>query len=239
MAPVSSKPLPEPNTISRDRAVSKRAPKLTTNKTFTFWRSRTRSHKLTKRVLTAGDRLVQAKRREQHRHEYHDALEHAHATIRELAEGLRNRFGKYSVDHYFNDLVHRAHKSRSTRKVNPWNAYQKLELERMKRTLLIVSIACHLTHGLPGEAGDDASDINLTEINKQISDQWKTLSPAQREAITVESIQRIEEQRESKKLVAHSIPLNAFHDARSTIQSVETQVSHLQLVLEPMYSEVP
>ena len=42
-------------------------------------------------------------------------------------------------------------------------------------------------------------------------------------------MQRIEEQRESKKLVAHSVPLNSFHDARSTIQSVETQVSYLQL----------
>ena len=148
MPPMPPQPLPEPDTISRDRVVSKRAPKLTTNKTFTFWRNRTRSNKLTKRVLTAGDRLVQAKKHEQHRLEYHDALEHAHATIRELAEGLRNRFGKHSVDHYFNDLIHRAHKSRSTRKVNPWNAYQKLELERMKRMLLTTSFACRLTYSL-------------------------------------------------------------------------------------------
>ena len=78
---------------------------------------------------------------------------------------------------------------------------------------------------LPGEAGDDAQNIKLTAINKQISDEWKTLSAAQREAITAESMQQIEEQRENKKLVAHSIPLNTFHNARSTIQSIETQVS--------------
>jgi len=78
---------------------------------------------------------------------------------------------------------------------------------------------------LPGEAGNDAQNIKLTAINKQISDEWKTLSAAQREAITAEPIQQIEEQRENKKLVAHSIPLNAFHDARSTIRSIETQVS--------------
>jgi len=99
-----------------------------------FWRNRTPSRNPKKRVLTAGDRSLQAKKREQHRHEYQDALEGAQATVRELAEGLRNRFGKYSVDHYLNDLIHREHKSRSERKVNPWNAYQKLELERMKRT---------------------------------------------------------------------------------------------------------
>ena len=147
-----------------------------------------------------------------------------------VAEGLRNCFGKYSVNHYLNDLIHREHKSRSERKVNPWNAYQKLELERMKRRLLMTSIACCLTCGSPGEAGNDASNLNLTEINKQISDRWKTLSPAQREAITAESIQKIEEQREMKKLMAHSVPLSSFHDAKSTIQSIETQVGCLRFI---------
>ncbi|KAF9788758.1 hypothetical protein BJ322DRAFT_977470, partial [Thelephora terrestris] len=163
-----------------------------------------------KRALTAGDRLVQAKKREQYRLEYRDALEEGQATIRELAEGLRNRFGKYSVEHYYNELIHRAHTSWSVRKVNGWNAYQKLELERMK-----------------SEAGEDASQINLTEVNKQISEKWKTLSPVEREDITAEAIQRIEEQRVGKKLTAHSVPLNAFHDARSTLQSIETQLAQL------------
>ena len=114
---------PGPDTISRYHVVSKQAPKLTTNKLFTFWQRRTRAPK-PKRILTTGDCLVQAKKREQHRHEYQDALEEAQATIRELAEGLKNRFGKYSVDHYFNDLIHRAHTSRLVRKVSGWNAYQ-------------------------------------------------------------------------------------------------------------------
>jgi len=230
MAPPQPQPPVEPNTISRHHAVSKRAPKLGMNKTFTFWKNRAPSRNPKKRVLTAGDRSIQAKKREQHRREYQDALEHAQVTVRELAEGLRNRFGKYSVDHYLNDLIHREHKSRSERRVNPWNAYQKLELERMKRRLPMTFIAWRLTYGSPGEAGDDAPGLNLTEINKQISDRWKTLSPAQREAITAESIQRIEEQREMKKLMAHSVPLNSFHDAKSTIQSVETQVGCLWFI---------
>ncbi|KAF9778556.1 hypothetical protein BJ322DRAFT_1113916 [Thelephora terrestris] len=197
---------PDPNTVSRHHAVAKKAPKLTTNKTFTFWRRRTQQRK-PKRALTAGDCLVQAKKHVQYRLEYQDTLEEAQATIRELAEGLRNRFGKFSVEHYFNELIHWAHTSRSVRKVNGWNAYQKLELERMK-----------------SEAGENVSQINLTEVNKQISEKWKTLSPAQREDVTAEAIQRIEEQRMGKKLVAHSVPLNVFHNARSTLQSIETQV---------------
>ena len=214
---------PDPITISRHRAVSKQAPRLATNKSFTFWQRRTHARK-PKCLLTVGDRLVQAKKHEQHRRECQDALEEAHAMIRGLAEGLKNRFGKYSVDHYFNDLIHRAHRLRLVRRVSGWNAYQKCELERMKSKLVLIFIVDSLRCALLGEAGDNASQINLTEVNKQISENWKALSPTQCEDITAEWIKKIEEQREGKKLVAHSVPLNAFHDARSTIQSVETQV---------------
>lgn len=120
---------PESSTISRARVVSKQAPKLTTNKVSTFWRQR---RARTRRTLTAGDRLLLARKREQHRRDYRDALREAQEKIYALAQGLRDRFGKYSVEHYHNDLIHRAHKSRSTRKVNRWNAFQKLELKRLK-----------------------------------------------------------------------------------------------------------
>ena len=132
MDPEPQRSLQKPPTISRHHTISKRAPKLATNMSSTFWRKRVQSRKKA-RVLTAGDRLVQAKKRKKYRHDYQDALEEAQAKLRDLAEGLKNCFGKYSVDHYFNDLIHRARKSRSERKVNAWNAYQKLELERMKR----------------------------------------------------------------------------------------------------------
>lgn len=76
----------------------------------------------------------------------------------------------------------------------------------------------------PGERG---GDLNLTAVTKEISESWRRLSPEERQAITTEPIQQLEEQRESRKLAAHSVPLNSFHDARSTIQSIETQVSSL------------
>ncbi|KAF9786214.1 hypothetical protein BJ322DRAFT_1108070 [Thelephora terrestris] len=197
------------STISRHQAVTKQAPKLATNKTLTFWQRRTQTRRA-KRVLTAGDRLLRTKKQEQDRLEYLDALEEGHAVIRGLAEGLRNQFGKYSVDHYLNVLMHRAHTSRSVRKVSGWNVYQKFELERMKNA-----------------AGSDVSQINLTEVNKQISENWKALSHAQHEDVTAEWIQRIEEQRKGKKLAVHSAPLNAFHDVRSTLQSIEVQLAQL------------
>ena len=75
------------------------------NKTFTFWRRKVYLRK-PKRVLTAGDRLAQAKKRKQCRLDYQDALEQAQAKLRDFAEGLRTWFGKYSADHYLNDIIH-------------------------------------------------------------------------------------------------------------------------------------
>lgn len=76
------------------------------NKPFTFWRQRSQRRAQNKRVFTAGDRLLLAKKREQHRCEYHDALREAQGKIFALAQGLKDRFGKYSVEHYHNDLIH-------------------------------------------------------------------------------------------------------------------------------------
>jgi hypothetical protein len=121
-----------PVTISKTHAVTKKAQKLTTNKAFTFWKRRKHAYKSRSRVFTAGDRRVQAEKRANQRREYADAIREAHGTILELAEGMKNRFGKHNAGHYYADLIHRAQKSRSTRKVNPWNAYQRRELARMK-----------------------------------------------------------------------------------------------------------
>ena len=68
-------------------------------------------------------------------------------------------------------------------------------------------------------------DLNLTTVTKEISENWNRLSAEEREAITAEPVQQLEELRESRRLAAHSVPLNSFHDTKSTIKSIETQVS--------------
>ena len=62
-------------------------------------------------------------------------------------------------------------------------------------------------------------------MNKEISASWKKLSLEQKNIITAETVRELEAQRESRKLAAHNVPLNSFHDARSSIQSIEKQVS--------------
>ena len=218
-----------PSTISRTHVLSKRAPKLSTNKTLTFWRKRTQRRALANCRLTPADRLVQAKKRKQRRHEYHSALQEAQEKIYALAQGLKDRFGKYSVEHYHNDLIHRAHKSRSTRKVNRWNAFQKLELKRMRGVFFMSLCLTYL--GLKcRELEERDGEINLTEATKEISTRWKALSQEERIAVTTGSMQEIEDERETKCLASYNVPLRTFHDARATIQSVEKQVSGLWLL---------
>ena len=73
--------------------------------------------------------------------------------------------------------------------------------------------------------GEHTEDFNLTTVIKEISESWKCLSPKEWQAITIDPIQQLEEQHKSWKLATHSAPLNSFHDARSTIQSIKTQIS--------------
>ena len=193
------------------------------NKTFTFWRQRSRQRARGKRVLTAGDRLLQAKKREQYRHNYRNALREAQEKIYALARELKEHFGKYSVDHYHNDIIHRAHKSRSTRKVNRWNAFQKLELKRMKGLQTVRSNATY--QNLSRFLEENPDGVNLTAATKEISARWKSLSEEDRITVTAGCMQEIEEERETKDLALHNVPLQAFYDARRTVQAVEKEVS--------------
>ena len=159
-------PTAEPTSISRTHARTRKAPKLVTNKTFTFWKRRTRSCKTRNRVFTAGDRQVQAQKRATQRREYLEAIQMAQRTIQELAEGMRNRFGKHSTAHYYSDLIHRAHRSRSTRKVNQWNAYQRHELARMKSKRFIICSAI-TTHHMYSQA-NAARTLTLPRSSKKL-----------------------------------------------------------------------
>jgi hypothetical protein len=61
-------------------------------------------------------------------------------------------------------------------------------------------------------------------VTREISERWKSLSQEDRVTITAECVQEIEEERETKSLATHNVPLRAFYDARSTLQVVEKEV---------------
>ena len=72
---------------------------------------------------------------------------------------------------------------------------------------------------------ENTDKVSLTAVTREISNSWKSLSPADRIAITAGCVQEIEEERKVKNLASHNVPLRAFHDAMSTLQVVEKDVS--------------
>ena len=123
LSPVLMHPKPS---ILQAHVVLKQAPKLMTKKASLFWHWNLKQHARAIHVSTGGDQLLQRKKHKQHHLEYHKVLRVAQGKIRELAQGLKDYFGKYGVEHYHKDLIHYVHKKHSMHKVNPWNTFQKL-----------------------------------------------------------------------------------------------------------------
>ncbi|KAI0684135.1 hypothetical protein BC835DRAFT_1249643, partial [Cytidiella melzeri] len=61
----------------------------------------------------------------------------------------------------------------------------------------------------------------------QIRDLWKAMSKEEQVAATEEELVRIAGVKEMKKTASHSVALNAFHDARASLASVQSQMESL------------
>ena len=91
--------------LSQTHVVTKCAPKLTAKRTFAFWRQGSQRRARAHRILSLGDQALQAKKRKQLRHDYCDALHEARRKVYMLAQELKDRFRKHSVEHYHNDII--------------------------------------------------------------------------------------------------------------------------------------
>jgi hypothetical protein len=71
----------------------------------------------------------------------------------------------------------------------------------------------------------------VNEFVAEIRDIWKAMTKDEQVAATEVELQRIAGTKEMKQKAAHSVALNAFHDVRANIASVQNQVSctYLQL----------
>jgi hypothetical protein len=65
----------------------------------------------------------------------------------------------------------------------------------------------------------------------ELSKEWKAMSKEQRDDYVKDSKENLTEAREMKKFATHNAPLNAFHDARASLESIELQVSRIVTAL--------
>jgi acyl-CoA reductase-like NAD-dependent aldehyde dehydrogenase len=66
--------------------------------------------------------------------------------------------------------------------------------------------------------------MKACKLAKQIAEEWKALSPSEREAMLPDLVQNLKDQREMKALSTRNVPMEAFQDAFKTIQSLEREV---------------
>ena len=69
-----------------------------------------------------------------------------------------------------------------------------------------------------------APRIKAPEIIHQLRSEWNALSPVEKTEVTQEAVSKLEEMREMQNHGTHNVSINAFHDVRATVQSVQTQV---------------
>jgi hypothetical protein len=58
----------------------------------------------------------------------------------------------------------------------------------------------------------------------EISARWHALSSEEQREETDDAVKALEDNREMKQLATHNVPINAFHDTRSTLASIEKEV---------------
>lgn len=67
----------------------------------------------------------------------------------------------------------------------------------------------------------------MNELVTEIGALWKSMSKDAQVDATETELVRLADTKEMKQAASHSVPLNAFHDARATLASVENEVSRI------------
>ncbi|KAI0338444.1 hypothetical protein BDW22DRAFT_1313901, partial [Trametopsis cervina] len=137
-------------------------------------------------------------------------LDEALIAVWKVAEGLHKDIGTHSPQYWYECMIQNAGKRKGTRTTNDWNAF------------VSVKVRTHNDNLPPGERR-----VKAPEIMAQIAAEWKGLSPEEKVDVTRDAKKTITDVRTQHKTAAHNVPLNAFHDARATLCSVQSQLENL------------
>ncbi|KAI0699995.1 hypothetical protein BC835DRAFT_1266983 [Cytidiella melzeri] len=172
------------------------------------WRHRTKTKNPQHKSQTPAEKQARTKQRKEKNENVNKKLNDTLSQVWKLAETLFEELGTHSVKYWYERLLQQSGKKKSTRQTSRWNAFQSKEVKAMN-------------DALPAGAPRPKLDVLVAGLR----DKWNSLSKEEQAAATEDDLARITELREMKKTAAHSVPLNAFHDARATLSSVQNQAS--------------
>ncbi|KAG1888304.1 hypothetical protein F4604DRAFT_1916217 [Suillus subluteus] len=142
--------------------------------------------------------------------EYADALTAAQDVVMQEAIKLHETFATNTIEYFYEAILQNACTKGKRRGRNHWNAYLSSELKKRNNELN------------PTEPRLKASDIA-----PELSREWKSMSKDEKENLTKDYMDELEEYRANKSLAVHNIAINSFHDVRSTLNSISVQLSEL------------
>ncbi|THH13028.1 hypothetical protein EW146_g7145 [Bondarzewia mesenterica] len=73
------------------------------------------------------------------------------------------------------------------------------------------------------------SNVNSSQLAKDLAAKWKAMSQAEKEEATVGAVEELQEQREIKALSVHNTRLSAFHDACANLDAIEDELRALHV----------
>ncbi|KAG2347640.1 hypothetical protein BDR05DRAFT_876288, partial [Suillus weaverae] len=159
--------------------------------------------------------LLRAKHK--HHDEYSEALIAARNIIKEQATILHEKFGRHSVDYYFEEIM-QCSQLTGQRKVTKWNTFVEKEVEH---------------HNSLVPAGE--RQHKACELMPQICARWQEMDEDQRTAETEEVIESMKEHCEMRELSSHNVMLSALADATKTLEKVDCE-ARLILFLTTLHS---
>ncbi|KAI0692611.1 hypothetical protein BC835DRAFT_1247004, partial [Cytidiella melzeri] len=127
-----------------------------------------------------------------------------------LAEGLHRDIGTNTAQYWYEYLLQRAGKKKTTRRPSTWNAFVSLKVKAHNDAL-----------------PDGTPRVKAPAIMTELRNKWKLLSSVEKIETTQETVTKLGEIREMRNYATHNVSLNAFHDARATLKSVQTQLENL------------
>ncbi|KAL6300789.1 hypothetical protein BKA93DRAFT_739817 [Sparassis latifolia] len=158
--------------------------------------------------------LLKAKR-DEHQKMYFQALQEARDEISKQAERLRDVFGSHTTEYYYKEIMQATRLVSKKRKANCWNTYLCKEVQRKNEGKLNQRYS-------PGVPHKKAS-VYMTEIVGE----WNTLSHAEKVAAIEDYLHELDELRDMKATARHNVPLNAFQDARTALNSIQNELDAL------------
>ncbi|KAI9064984.1 hypothetical protein FKP32DRAFT_1568749, partial [Trametes sanguinea] len=96
------------------------------------------------------------------------------------------------------------------RKISPWNAFVSQEIKKHNE-----------------ELDKDGRQRVSSEIIKELSARWKSMSPEERAAAVGDGVEKLTERRENYKEGVHNVAITAFNDIRANLASISKELENL------------